>query len=96
MTMRDDLEPPVYLSAADIAAHLGVEPGTVHTWRARYGSDRSVEEIAKAPTCPQPDVTLGRRKPQAGWHPRRLAEWERWRASLPGKGSGGGRPARTS
>jgi hypothetical protein len=86
-------EQVVYLSAADIADHFGdIEAKTVHTWRARYGPDRSPEAIAKAPTCPQPDMYLGRRKPQAGWREDRLPEWDAWRASLPGSGAGGGRP----
>jgi hypothetical protein len=88
----DTIEPPVYLSAADIAAHFGVPVNTVQTWRARYGPDRSEDEIAKAPTCPQPAVYLGRGKPQAGYLEHQLADIEAWRRSLPGKGAGGGRP----
>jgi hypothetical protein len=85
-------ELPEYLSAADIADHFGVPANLVHTWRSRYGPDRSPEEIAKAPTCPQPAVVLGRRKPQAGYREDQLADWDAWRASLPGQGTGGGRP----
>ncbi len=83
---------PAFLSAADIAAHFGVPAATVQTWRSRYGPDRPAAEIVKAPVCPQPDAVLGLRKPQAGWQAGRLAEWEAWRASLPGRGAGGGRP----
>jgi hypothetical protein len=87
-------EPVVYLTAADIADHFGVRAQLVQQWRHRYRPGRSAEAAAKAPTCPQPEpgVQVGRRRPQAVWREDRLAEWDEWRASLPGQGAGGGRP----
>ena len=88
--------PVVYLGVADIAEHFGVPARTVqNSWRARYGPDRTAEAIAKAPVFPQPDVYLGRVHRQAGWRQKRLAEMEAWRASLPGRGAGSGRPRTT-
>lgn len=83
---------PVYLSAADLAAHFEVAPSTIHSWRSRYRPGRGAEALAKAPSCPQPDVYVGVGKPQAGWRQDRLAEWDKWHGSLPGRGAGGGRP----
>jgi hypothetical protein len=92
--METNSEQPVYLTAADIAAHFGVPANTVHLWRERYGPDRTAEAILKAPTCPQPDpVRVGVKRPVAVWSEGRLGEWDAWRASLPGRGAGGGRPA---
>lgn len=79
----------VYLSVADIADHFGVAANTAHSWRTRYRPGRSLAETAKAPVCPQPDVLVGVGKPVAGWRQDRMAEWDAWHASLPGKGSGG-------
>lgn len=83
---------PVYLSVADIAEHFGVAVDTVLHWRARYGPDRTAAELAKAPACPQPDIGLGVKRTMAGWRPERLADWDAWRKTLPGRGAGGGRP----
>lgn len=83
-----------FLSAADIAEHFGVNADTVQHWRDRYGPDRPPAELAKAPPCPEPDVALGAKRRLAGWRPDRLPEWDAWRASLPGRGAGGGRPPR--
>lgn len=82
----------VYLSVADLADHFGVAANTVHTWRARYRPGRSLEETAKAPVPPQPDVYVGVGKPQAGWRQDRIGEWDEWRTKLPGQGAGSGRP----
>lgn len=83
----------VYLSVADIADHFGVAANTVHSWRTRYRPGRSLEETAKAPNFPQPDVIVGRGHPQAGWRQDRMAELEQWRVSLPGHGArDGGQP----
>ena len=81
--------PAVYLTAADLAGHFGVSVSTFHSWRARYGPDRSPEAVAKAPVFPQPetDVQVGRKRPQAVWREGRLPELEAWRASLPGRGA---------
>lgn len=81
-----------YLSAADIAALFGVQPGTVEKWRSRFGPDRTPEEIAKAPVFPPPDALIG---PFAGWLPEREEEIREWRKSLPGSGAGGGRPRKS-
>ena len=64
----------------------------VQTWRARHGTDRTAEAIAKAPSFPQPDVYLGEGSPQAGYLEGRLEEITAWRESMPGPGAGGGRP----
>lgn len=71
--------PTRYLSAADIAALFGVEPGTVEKWRQRY------------PDFPQPDAYTGIARPIAGWAPGREKELRAWEASRPGRGAGGGR-----
>ena len=85
--------PVVYLLAADIAEHFGVPVRTVtNSWQARYGPDRTPEQIAKAPVFPRPDAYFGRAWPRAVWLPERLAEIEAWRAALPGRGAGSGRP----
>jgi hypothetical protein len=89
--------PAVYLTAADIAGHFGVPVRTVqNSWRARYGPGRTAEQVVKAPTMPQPDLYLGRQHPQAAWREDRLGELEAWRASLPGRGAGGGRPRKAT
>lgn len=83
---------PVYVTVADIAAYFGVSDKTVHSWRARYGPGRDAAAIAKAPTCPQPDIHVGVQRPLAAWRVERLREWDDWKESLPGPGAGGGRP----
>ena len=84
-------EPIRYDGTAEVAVLFGVQPGTVDTWLGRYGPDREPEEIAKAPVIPQPDAYIGR---VAGYLPDRdwAGEFRAWRASLPGRGAGGGRP----
>jgi hypothetical protein len=82
----------VYLAVSDLADHFGVAANTVHSWRTRYRPGRGLEETAKAPNCPQPDVIVGMHHPQAGWRQDRLQEWDAWHASLPGQGAGSGRP----
>src|SRR5690348_4223894 len=84
----------VYLTAADIAAHFGVPANTVHLWRARYGAGRRAGGVAKAPARPQTEpVRGGVKRPVAVWSEGRLAGWNGWRASRPGRGAGGRRPA---
>lgn len=83
----------VYLAVSDIAGHFNVAANTVHSWRTRYRPGRSLEETAKAPNFPQPDVIVGRGHPQAGWRQDRMAELEQWRASLPGHGTRDGGPS---
>lgn len=89
--------PVVYLTAADIAAHFGVDRSAVHSWRARYGPDRTADEIARVPSTPAPEtgVQFGLKKPPDVWRQDRLPEWDAWRASLPGHGVRGGRPSKS-
>jgi hypothetical protein len=72
--------PEQYLSASDIGALLGVSASAVKTWRLRH------------PGFPAPDALTGRSHPVAGWLPSRIPEIRAWRATLPGRGAGGGRP----
>lgn len=58
--------------------------------------------LAKAmdrnPDWPGEDVTIDQKRdghPYRGWLPERRAEWEAWKASLPGQGAGGGRPRKS-
>jgi hypothetical protein len=76
-------EPIRYNSTADLAVLFGVRQNTVDQWRSRYRGTPA--------QFPDPDVTIG---PFAGWLPGREAELLAWRRSLPGRGSGGGRPRR--
>lgn len=71
-----------YVGAVGIAEALGVSRHAVHKWRTRYppGSTHPF---------PEPDVEVDG---LPGWRPGRIAEVTRWRASLPGRGVGGGRP----
>ena len=87
-----DANPKVYWAGTDIGVLFGVSGATVSAWLARYHPNRSAAEIAKAPTCPQPDIVLGVARPNAGWDPAREGEWRDWYASRPGPGAGGGRP----
>jgi hypothetical protein len=93
ITRIEDDEPAVYLTAADLADHFGVPANSIHAWRARYGPERDAAAIAKAPVMPAPDCHVGVHRPQAVWAESRLPELDAWRASLPGQGKGGGRPA---
>jgi transposase-like protein len=92
--------PVRYMAVSDIARALGVDPKTVHTWRARYGPDRPAAQLRAAPPFPRPDVyvgleeaSFGARSSTAGWAQARLAEIRAWRLSLPGQGTGP-RPSR--
>jgi hypothetical protein len=93
-------EQPALLTAVDIADHFTetgasgfvVNAALVQTWRSRYGPDRSAEEIAKAPSCPEPVMQVGVRKPVDVWLAAQLPQWGAWYASRPGQGAGGGRP----
>ena len=87
-------EPTLYWGPAEIGKLFGVPHGTVHGWLQRYHPGRTAAEIAKAPSCPEPDIVLGVERPQRGWHPNREPEWRAWYASRPGPGAGGGRPPR--
>lgn len=75
-----------YMSAADLAALFGVEPGTVEKWRQRYAD------------FPQADAVIGisHGRPIAGWLPGRESEFRAWESRRPGRGAGGGRKANTA
>ncbi|MEV0829022.1 hypothetical protein ACWDA3_43540 [Nonomuraea rubra] len=71
-----------YLGVLGVAEALGVTRHAVHKWRTRYpdGSEHPF---------PEPDVEVDG---APGWRPDRVQEIARWRAGLPGRGAGGGRP----
>jgi transposase-like protein len=71
-----------YLGVLGVAEALGVSRHAVHKWRTRYpgGSEHPF---------PEPDVEVDG---APGWRPDRVQEIVRWRAGLPGRGAGGGRP----
>ncbi|WP_043622457.1 hypothetical protein [Nonomuraea candida] len=71
-----------YLGVLGLAEALGVSRHAVHKWRTRYpgGSDHPF---------PEPDVEVDG---APGWRADRVTEIARWRAGLPGRGAGGGRP----
>jgi transposase-like protein len=71
-----------HLGVSGLADALGVSRHLVSKWRSRYGTD-------SAHPFPEPDVTVDE---LPGWAPARVAEVERWREGLPGRGAGGGRP----
>ncbi|MCI2418715.1 hypothetical protein MOQ72_14840 [Saccharopolyspora sp. K220] len=74
--------PVQYLGASGLAGRLGVSRSAVTKWRERYGPD-------SAHPFPVPDVEVDG---VPGWRPTRVSEVEYWRAGLPGRGAGGGRP----
>jgi transposase-like protein len=71
-----------YLGVLGIAEALGVSRHAVHKWRSRYPAGSSHP-------FPEPDVDIDG---APGWRPDRLEEIVRWRGTLPGRGTGGGRP----
>jgi hypothetical protein len=71
-----------YVGVLGIAEAMGVTRHAVHKWRSRYPADSDNP-------FPEPDVEVDG---APGWRPDRLAEIERWRTGLPGRGAGGGRP----
>jgi len=88
------------LTTADIADRLAgliseaVSADLVMGWRGRNGPDRTAAEIAKAPSCPQPVLSAGVRRPVDVYLPSQLPDWEVWyREQRPGRGKGGGRPS---
>lgn len=58
------------------------------------------EALTKAmerhPGWPAEDASIWLARTYRGWLPERRAEWETWKASLPGQGKGGGRPPRAA
>jgi hypothetical protein len=81
-----------YWSVADIGELFGLTGHSVDRWRRRFGPDRTDAEIAKVASFPEPDVFIGATRPNAGWDPAREAEIRAWKAQMPGRGAGGGRP----
>lgn len=73
-----------HLGVNGIAERLGVTRHAVDKWRGRYPPESTHP-------FPEPDVEIDGGVP--GWLPERLPEIERWRAGMPGRGVGGGRPA---
>ncbi|MEU8251814.1 hypothetical protein [Nonomuraea sp. NPDC048916] len=71
-----------YLGVLGIAEAMGVTRHAVHKWRTRYPNDSSHP-------FPGPDVEVDG---APGWRPDRIDQIVRWRESLPGRGTGGGRP----
>jgi len=72
-----------YLGVNGLAERLGVTRHAVDKWRSRY-------PVESTHPFPEPDVEIDGGVP--GWLPIRLAEIEQWRADMPGRGAGGGRP----
>lgn len=72
-----------FLGVVGLADALGVTRHAVHKWRSRYpaGSDHPF---------PEPDIEIDG---LPGWRPDRVEDVVRWRAGLPGRGAGGGRPS---
>src|SRR4051812_41317179 len=74
--------PERYVGVLGIAEAMGVTRHAVHKWRSRYPED-------SAHPFPAPDVEID---DIPGWRAERLEEIVAWRAGLPGRGAGGGRP----
>ncbi len=72
-----------YLTTAEVAAELGVEPATVSQWRSL---SKPGKRYADNP-FPEPDLVVGR---SAAWRPGRLPELKAWMESRAGMGVGGG------
>jgi hypothetical protein len=72
-----------YLGVLGIAEALGVSRHAVHKWRSRYPEDSNHP-------FPEPDVEVDG---APGWRADRLDMIVQWRAGLPGRGAGGGRPS---
>lgn len=75
--------PEQFLGVVGVAEALGVTRHAVHKWRSRHPPD-------SAHPFPEPDVEIDE---APGWRPDRLEEIVQWRAGLPGRGAGGGRPS---
>lgn len=77
-----------YLSTADVATLLGIQPSAVRSLRAeskpgrRYSGD----------PFPEPDLVIAR---SPAWSEDRTDEILAWSARRPGQGAGGGRPRKT-
>jgi transposase-like protein len=75
--------PEQYLGVVGVAEALGVTRHAVHKWRSRYPA-------GSGHPFPEPDVEID---DAPGWRSDRLEEIVQWRAGLPGRGAGGGRPS---
>jgi transposase-like protein len=75
--------PEQYLGVVGVAEALGVTRHAVHKWRSRYPA-------GSGHPFPEPDVEID---DTPGWRADRLEEIVQWRAGLPGRGAGGGRPS---
>ncbi|MEV5537449.1 hypothetical protein AB0L13_11365 [Saccharopolyspora shandongensis] len=76
-------EPARYLGSSGLAGRLDVSRSALTKWRERYPP-------GSAHPFPAPDVEIDG---VPGWAPDRVPDIERWRAGLPGRGAGGGRPS---
>lgn len=76
-----------YLGVVGLADKLGVTRHAVDKWLDRYPPD----EKDGAHPFPAPDVEIDG---VPGWAEDRLDEIRQWRAGMPGRGAGGGRPRR--
>lgn len=73
---------PRYLGPSEIGTKFGVSASAVNKWVDRYPPDSDHP-------FPAPDVAVG---DMLGWDKKRLDEIRKWRANMPGRGAGGGRP----
>jgi hypothetical protein len=71
-----------YIGVLGIAEAMDVTRHAVHKWRSRYPTDSDHP-------FPAPDVEVDG---IPGWRAERLEKIVQWRAGLPGRGAGGGRP----
>jgi hypothetical protein len=74
-----------FLGPAGLGEAMGVSRHAVHKWRSRHPA-------GAAHPFPAPDVEVDG---LCGWRASRLPEIRRWHDALPGRGTGGGRPAAT-
>lgn len=84
-----------YLGVAGLARALGVSRQWVTKYRAQYGPESDHP-------FPAPDVEIvtdlddDQADGVPGWLPERVDEVRQWRAGLPGRGAGGGRPLKAA
>lgn len=73
-----------YQDRGQIGRWFGVSADAVRKWQERYVEGGDYHPF------PTPDAIVGDRTP--GWLPEREQEIREWKASMPGRGAGGGRP----